>query len=299
MGAGSTFERNFHLGDRRIVVERAIRQYGHVRARVGDRGPCTAVLHRCGYGYFRGGETHGPSFGPGDYRRADAFFHNRINLCLAGLEQLFPGSIGDREEKIIDDRNVQDGFVVVPKLHYERFAGFVVICRGEKRVAHAGLRRRLHLVVPGIEHVHRPAAAVDRPIPLGIDTIDGGHAVESDGLHLFTVTKNGSETRSVPVIDRPIPLGVDGKDRCDPLAVSPVLQRDGPAVAHQQFVTVGRLGHGIDGRRACKELQGLDVSVKNIHLLFERRHPRFEIVDIGPKPVDVRTRRQSRGEQDR
>ena len=146
VGAGSPFERNFHLGDRRIVVERAIRQYGHVRARVGDRGPCTAVLHRCGYGYFRGGETHGPSFGPGDYRRADALFHNRINLCLAGLEQLFPGSIGDREEKIIDDRNVQDGFVVVPKLHYERFAGFVVICRGEKRVAHAGLRRRLHRV---------------------------------------------------------------------------------------------------------------------------------------------------------
>ena len=136
----------------------------------------------------------------------------------------------------------------------------------------------------------------------GVDAVDGGHAVESDGLHLFTVAENGSETLSVPVIDHPIPLGIDGEDRCDPLAVGPVFQRDDPAVAHQQFVTDGRLGHGIDGRRSCKKLQCLDIPVKNIHLLFECRHPRFEVVDIGPESVDVRTRhqpRQSRGEQDR
>ena len=86
VSAGSPFERNLHFGDRRIVVERAIRQYGHVRARVGDRAPRPAVLRRCGYGDFRGGETHGPPFGSGDHRRADAFFHNRIDLCLAGFE---------------------------------------------------------------------------------------------------------------------------------------------------------------------------------------------------------------------
>ena len=277
---------DFQLGNRYEIIGRAIGQNGYIGPGIGDRSP-SCIFSRSRYGEFRLRQMNRPSLRAGHNGCSHAFPGNVVDFRFSGLKLLLPLRIFNGKEEGGDNRNIQHGFRFVFQLDNKNISAFIIGGRRNKRIPGTEFGGCLYLVVLRIEYRNRPRSEIQRPITVRIDSKNGSHPIQAERLDRLLAAKNPTGAFSILIIDHPVTLRIDREHRCNALTVDSAFQVKKLAVAHQQLITVRRFRYRIDRRSAHKKLKCLDMFIKGLHLFFEGRHPRLQIIDIGPKLIDV------------